>query len=291
MLAKEIIEDIQIVSTLLHTLQADASDIDGTVNVEQGLIQIELEIGRTYPERHKIVQVVEDGWFDYRNRRGTYQPVIREAVRIIPELFTGLLREDVKRLCEFVVKREGSKTYTFPRTLYQVLLARPQGERRLLLAITGSPYDIAVPLCKELGFDAAVGCYMLTDNRGRYTGERDERPACDKGAVMDELAEKLGIVWNYGVAVGDSPTDIPMFQRCSFRLAVNPTMDLQAWMRDHHEVNVAWVADHQKTGTQIKMPDDLGRYNETDLYHALPHDLARAFPPLPGMWRNPATQV
>jgi len=286
MLSKEIIEDVEIVSELLHTRSADASDIDGTVNVEQGLIQIELEIGRTYADRHHLVKDVEDGWYGYRNRRGTYGPVIHEAVRIIPELFCGLIRDDVKHLAEFVVKRESSKVYTFPRTLYQRLLQRRGERRRLLLAITGSPYDIAVPLCKELGFDAAIGCCMLTDNRGRYTGERDERPACDKGAVMDELSKDYGIIWRDGVAIGDSPTDIPMFERCTHRLAVNPTMDLQVWMRNHPEFNVVWVADHQKTGTQIKVPDVFGRYNETDMHDVLPHDVAMNFPQLPGMWRR-----
>lgn len=275
MLMQDIIDDIDIVKSILHTSEADVSDIDGTVNVEQGLIQLELEIGRTYPERHKIVSQVEEGWHSYRNRQEPFGPVVHAAIAIIPELFRGLKRDDVAKLSEFVVQREASKMYAFPQALFRVLRGVTTGARgrHLLLAITGSPHDLALPMCKRLGFDAVVGSYYLVDNQGRYTGERDERPARDKGAVMDELSERCGISWEHGIALGDSPTDIPMFERCACRLAINPTIELQQWMREHPELEVVWVNDHQKTGSQLMKPNFVGLYRETALIEVLPHHI------------------
>ncbi len=290
MLSEDILDEI-LISEVVEGVRtpegvpADASDVDGTNSVNQGLIQLELEIGRQFPEKEKLVESVRADWDKYKTRRGAYASVIHEAVRVVPELFRGLKRSDVQVIAERVAAREVSMTYAFPRALYAAMRKRQKANRRLLVAITGSPHDYAVALCKILGFDAVVGCWMEVDKQGRYTGVRDENPAINKGAVMDELTDKRGLYWLDGIALGDSPTDIPMFERCSYRLAINPTQDLQKYMRENLNLGVVWVNDHQKTGTQIMTPDDYGRYRECDILDVLPLDLAQEVRGMPGMWR------
>ncbi|GEM_PF-898992 len=290
MLPEHILDEI-LISEVINGIRdnngqvpADVSDVDGTNSVNQGLIQLELAIGDAFPERNVMIERVKSGWQKYKLRRGNFSPVIREAVEIIPDLFRGLKRVDVQALAERVAEREACMTYAFPRRLYRLLRERAPQHRRLLIAITGSPHDYAVPFCKALGFDVAVGCWMEVDEQGRYTGRRDERPAIDKAAVMGELEMRRNLKWAGGIALGDSPTDIPMFKRCTYRIAINPTMDLQAFMRETPGLRISWINDHQKTGVQAYAPRHDGLYMEVPLHHVLPPDLATALPSMPGSW-------
>lgn len=289
MLPEHILDEILISEVVagLRThdgVPADVSDVDGTNSVNQGLIQLELAIGENFVDRAEMVEPVRAGWDKYKHRRGNFGPVIRTAVDIIPKLFRGLKRSDIQVLAERVAEREAAMTYAFPRLMYRLMRERRPEQRRLLVAVTGSPHDYAVPFCKAQGFDAAVGCWMEVDAQGRYTGERDERPAINKGPVMDELTERRGLVWGDGSAFGDSPTDIDMYTRCKYRFAINPTQELQKYMRANPDMNIVWVNDHQKTGTQILMPNEYGRYRECDALEVLPWDLAQAMRSMPGMW-------
>ena len=61
---------------------------------------------------------------------------------------------------------------------------------------------------------------------GRLTGEAVERvPEGGKGAIADQLMVELGVSSDTLLAIGDSTSDIALFERAGVSVAVNPSSD------------------------------------------------------------------
>jgi len=187
--------------------------------------------------------------------------------------FVGLESDRVRGIALKMARRSLGNSYPFARHLIDALHERPVEQRRLVLAITGTPEEIATPLCQLLGFDAVISTVYHTDAKGRYTTGRNLEAGLKKGSIMDQLADECRIDWEGSIGAGDSKRDIEILERVSHPLAVNPETPMQDYVRSHPKV--AFISDSQKKGIHMFRADDKGRLHEVGYEDILPSDIAQ----------------
>jgi len=114
--------------------------------------------------------------------------VINVLIGIIPVVFGGVVKNRIKRFARARARSVGSRVYIFPKTLLEVALELDE-DPWLIVAITGSPQEVADPFCKQLGIHVVIGSFYKTDKSGIYTGDRDIDSGINKGAYMDAIAK------------------------------------------------------------------------------------------------------
>jgi len=279
---------IREVALSLRALKAKKiifTDIDGTIYQWQLLIDLVLVIAKHYPKKRPVVQPLRDAISSYRKRVLPFSIVINILISIIPEVIRGV---DKKRVTRFAVSRArsvGSRVYIFPKTLLDVarsITADPW----LIVAITGSPQEVADPFCKQLGVHVTIGSFYDSDKKGIYTGERDIDSGINKGAILGAIRDACPeIDWASCIALGDSEHDIGMHDECGYAIAVNPNQVSLEHVRGNCR-KISVVRDGQKSGVQIFKRSFTGSLNEICVDCALPRDLAEHFPDLPGMLKR-----
>lgn len=88
----------------------------------------------------------------------------------------------------------------------------------------------ATALADLWSFQQACGADLEVDQAtGRFTGKvaRHFQPQ-DKVARVEQICQRLSIGLEHVVAVGDSRSDLPLFQACGFSVALNATPDARA---------------------------------------------------------------
>ncbi len=260
------------------------TDIDGTLYQWQLLIVLIFAIAKYYPQKRPFVQPLREAIKGYKKRVTPFSIVIKILISIIPEVFKGVDKNRVRRLAEARARSVGSQVYIFPKTLIDVVLAITD-DPWLVVAITGSPQEVADPFCKQRGIHVAIGSFYKSDKKGIYTGKRDIDSGKNKGAYMAAIDEACPeIIWDKCIAMFDSEHDIPMYERCGYAFAINPNIPLLEHIRatrSSKPVNV--VRDGQKSGAQIYRPTPKdGLLCEVCPNCSMPNDVSVFFPDLPG---------
>jgi phosphoserine phosphatase len=243
-------------------------DLDGTKCTRQMTIELLLRISTEmigWAEKIAPIRAAVDTY--HRERTYDYSPVGEIAVPLLQGgLLKGLRERDVLDIAMRMMVELRSQRYIFTRTLMEVLARCPRSERGLIIAITGSPQKVAELFVADMGFDLVFGTnYRVED--GIYTGELDERSAVDKGAIVDELAERFKLNLASSMAVGDTASDIPMLERVGFPIAMNPNPELLAQARRRR---YTVVYDRQKNGVTVFRPDAYGCLSEVPLQRIFP---------------------
>ena len=87
---------------------------------------------------------------------------------------------------------------------------------------------VAERVAHELGFDRWVANELCFDNDG-FTGEvRIHVGWSEKGEVARRIMAELGVAPERAVAVGDSESDIPLFEAVGYSVAVEPREEATA---------------------------------------------------------------
>lgn len=102
-------------------------------------------------------------------------------------------------------------------------LAEYLKERGLVLVAVSAGLDVvAERVARELGFDYAVSNRLLFEG-GVVTGEVEVVVEYDnKGEVLEEVCEEIGVETCACIAVGDSEVDAPMLERAGYGIAFDP---------------------------------------------------------------------
>jgi len=107
--------------------------------------------------------------------------------------------------------------------------------------------DIAAEIIfSEFGFDDYAANGLETDGSGRLTGEGVINvDLTDKGKKMREFIEQFGTTRERTVSVGNSCTDIKMFENSGLSIAFNPIDDVTKNSADHviYSSNISDVLD------------------------------------------------
>ncbi|MFA6446761.1 MAG: haloacid dehalogenase-like hydrolase [Patescibacteria group bacterium] len=260
------------------------SDLDGTIMVWQGLLEMNDLIAKHFPEKRAIVEPLQHLQHEYKMRRYDFETLVADTLKVQGLIFHGLKQSVVRGYAEALAKEKLSQVYAFPSTLIRAVVNMQGQARKPVLVVTGSPQEFAEPFCKALGgVDIVAGSIYQTAD-GIYTGERIEITAIHKDQVMDKLELELGVTWYIGM--GDSMSDWPLLTRAKNGLAINPNKHLLDHIRRNPQHGIIRVSDHQKDGIQFFKFDDLGRQREITIHEALPPDLALAMHNLPGLWNG-----
>ncbi len=99
----------------------------------------------------------------------------------------------------------------------------------MVVLVTATPIELAIPVARALGMDKAHGTCAQVDEYGRYTGELETVTlhGAEKGALVQRLAEEQGLSLAASHAYGDSLNDVSMLEAVGYAHAVNPDAGLR----------------------------------------------------------------
>lgn len=124
-----------------------------------------------------------------------------------------------------VLSEHKEQVYTFTRDL----IASLKQNDYVLLAISGSQYEIVQKLAEFYGFDDAVGNQYTRANNS-FTGTHAHTVE-RKREVLEGLIAQHQLTSGGSVAVGDSESDIPLLEAVDQPIAFNPTKGLMKQAR------------------------------------------------------------
>lgn len=255
-------------------------DIDGTVCHKQLLIELMCLLVERFPSRKKHIVPMLEAFNVYETTRSyDYGPVLEAAVKAIPDVFADLPYSRICALSEVLVEGLIGQTYLFTRTLLNCLAKQSISERGLIVAITGAPQAIAGIFGERLGFDLVCGVEFTVRDK-LCTGECNERTVHEKGAVLQELANRLRLNLSGSAALGDSFSDVPMLTHVEHRFAFNPNDQLLAFVRQCGG-GFTVVFDRQKSPVTVHRVSANGGLIESTFAEALP-PYVQGFSDLPG---------
>lgn len=153
-------------------------------------------------------------------------------------------------IVESVFDEYKDQTYAYTRSLLDKLKA----EGYTLIAISGSQQEIIERMASHYGFDYVVGSTLEQIN-GKFTGKIDT-PIFDKAKVLKKIIQEHGLDTKGSIAVGDSSSDIPMFELVENPIVFNPDKKLFKVAKEHH-----WkIVVERKNMTYELQPTPNGQY-------------------------------
>ena len=141
-------------------------DIDGTI-YREGLIT---ELFKKFVTHELVDQTrwhddVRPVFMKWDRRQGEYDDYLMKMTDIFKETIVGLSEEHVKFIAAKVIEQKGDRVYTFTRD--EILMHRRLGH--LVIAISGSPYELVSEMAAKYAFDDFRGTVYKTDEKGCYT--------------------------------------------------------------------------------------------------------------------------
>lgn len=210
-------------------------DIDGTL-YREGLIT---EVFKKFVT-HELVDPskwhddVKPTFMKYDRRQGEYDDYLKKMVDIYTNTLIGLSNDHIKHIAKLVIDQKGERVYTFTRDE----IKRHKEQNHLVIAVSGSPYELVQEMAKKHNFDDCRGTIYVTDENGKYTGE--VKPMWDhksKKQALLELCEQYNIDLENSYAYGDTTGDFTMFELVGHPYAINPTKELIEKIKSSEEVS------------------------------------------------------
>jgi len=198
-------------------------DVDGTIfrsSLTRRLFSYLVNEGIFPVQARKEVEPYLRAWL---NRKGDYGDYLNKLVDVFVHHIKGKRQKDVRRIARQVVSSEKSQVYRFTRDLIEDL----RKKNYFLVAISGSPFEIVRWYNRFLRFDRTYGWVLAVDARGRYTGKMKYMYSVfDKKFLVEHVVKRYGVTLKGSVAVGDTESDLSMFEVVDRPIAFNPSSGL-----------------------------------------------------------------
>lgn len=194
-------------------------DIDGTIFRSSLVIELTRALVRYGVFPPIAEKEIEHHYLKWVNRKGSYEDYINRVVKTFDRRIEGCSVEDVRRVSEAVIKEQKDKVYRFTRDLIKEIRGK-----YVLVAISGSPFDIVKIFARKWKFDVYFGTYHFSE-RGKYNGQINS-PSADKEKVVRELKNKTGWSLKRSIGVGDTETDIGFLKLVEEPICFNPNKKL-----------------------------------------------------------------
>lgn len=226
-------------------------DIDGTLIRWQLFHAIVHHLGKRgyIPEAaHVRIREARAEWKRRTTDTGfpTYETVlVQEYIAAL----RNVDQADYNLIVQEVFDEYKDQTFTYTRDL----IAKLKGEGYMLLAISGSQYEIIDKLARHFGFEAAVGA-TLEQIDGKYSGVIDS-PIFDKAKVLRQLIAEHGLTTEGSYAVGDSKSDVPMLEIVDNPVAFNPDKEFFQIAKGH-----GWKIVVERKNMVYELEPSDGRY-------------------------------
>ena len=198
-------------------------DVDGTIfrsSLMRRLFSYLVNEGIFPKSAREEVEPYLRAWLD---RKGSYDAYLRKMVEVFNAHIKGVRQAEVRRVSRIVVAAEKSRVYRFTRDL----ILKMRKENYFLVAISGSPFEIVRGYNRFLKFNRTYGWVLETDAHGRYIGKAKYMySVSDKKFLIKHAVEKYNLTLKGSVAVGDTESDISMFETVDRPIAFNPSSGL-----------------------------------------------------------------
>lgn len=219
------------VENLLKTLQADKPikpgslavffDIDGTVNRNDCLELLISEIVRRDllpPAKEKLFKKTRQLW---KIREVGFENYLKNVIELIDYL-KFFPYDILRKLAQDTIKRSGSYFYLFP----WMLLLKLKAFGYKLIAISGAPKFMAKMYLDKIGlFPEEINGSKYIFKNNIFTGDVDINILKNKGDFIEKKYKNLFNL-KQCVALGDTTSDISMFNKVGKNIAINPTYAL-----------------------------------------------------------------
>jgi len=204
-------------------------DIDGTIFRSSLIVELVngLVGAGVFPKKAR--QEMEADYLAWLNRRGSYDTYIWKVVHIHEHYIKDVKVDEVLPVVKRIIEWQKDRVYRYTRGLIREL----KGERRFLLAISGSPSYIVSGFARHMGFDDFRAREFETKD-GVFTGRclNDDYMRHKDQVLKDFLAnEGLAADLNRSLAVGDTDGDIPMLKMVGKPVAFNPNATLAEYAK------------------------------------------------------------
>ncbi len=198
-------------------------DIDGTIFRSSLLIElVETLIDEGIFDRslHKKYEREHTKWLE---RKGNYEDYILAVVAVFAQNIKGVHYGDFDKAVKKVTERNHDRIYRYTRDL--VIKLKKKGY--YLLAISHSPKGIVDPFAKLLGFDKVYGMFYELGPTDKFTGKViDEHLIYNKANILKRAMQKEGLTLKDSYGIGDTESDIPIFEMVDNPICFNPNMAL-----------------------------------------------------------------
>ena len=178
-----------------------------------------------------ILMEKEIAAFFKKKRKSVAQSAI-DAMNIYARALEGRTVSEIKLLAREFVNAPG---FAKIRSYALELVSLMRANKCKTNLITGQPVELAEAFAGKLGIDAAIGTVLETD-RGKYTGKVlvNNSVGMNKEKALRELVGKYSKLMAKAFtfksfAFGDTLHDMPMLERVTHPIALNPNEDLARW--------------------------------------------------------------
>lgn len=197
-------------------------DIDGTVIRWQLYHGIVHELGKRGIIPSDSTSAVNNARMTWKKRANSdsFGQFEHEFVHTFQDSLAHIAVSDYLDVVDKVFEEHKDQVYTYTRDLIQDLKSKGY----VLFTISGSQHEIIEKLGRYYGFDDYVGASFKAKN-GFFT-RPDREVFGRKGELLRELISKHNVTSQGSIAVGDSESDIAMFEMVETPLAFNPTAGL-----------------------------------------------------------------
>lgn len=179
----------------------------------------------------------EPSYQAFINGEISQQEFMREDIRLWMEKKPGVTLGDIARTFQTMPLIGG----------IQETVACLEDNGIACVIVSGGVDLAAKMLVNEFGFDDYIAFEICADEDGRLTGEGMlHLDLHNKGVNVRQFTEKYSTTKERTVSIGNSFTDIPMFENSGLSIAFNPTDEYTSDAADHtvRSDNIADVLDY-----------------------------------------------
>ncbi len=196
-------------------------DIDGTIFRNSLLIELHWKMVKEGIIPRTTITKIDKLYWQWVRRKGSYDDYLWSVIENFDTHIAGVPVKTVAKLARRVVKTQSDIVYRYTRDLVKRL-----SKTHILVAISGSPEIIVKEFARTWKFDYFIGTLHATE-RGYFTGEKKWVASEDKAAALAFLEQRHGFKVGKGsVGVGDTESDIKIFELVENPICFNPTGDL-----------------------------------------------------------------
>jgi HAD superfamily hydrolase (TIGR01490 family) len=197
-------------------------DIDDTIFRETLIVALmkSLIYRKIFPQKAK--KEVEDEYFAWINKKGTYQKYINEVLRVYRKYIKGCKQKDIIKVAkQDVIPYFKDRVYLFTRDLVKKLR-----KSHLLISISGSPQETVTEYNRYLKFDQAFGSIFEVGRDGRYSGKFLLDVGKKKAKILKDFIKQNNLSLKDSFGVGDSQVDISFLKLVEHPIVFNPSVGL-----------------------------------------------------------------
>lgn len=196
-------------------------DIDGTIfrkNLHFELLDELVYMGIFKKEIRSELVKAYGHWLD---NEGTYESYRNKLVRLYEQNIGGCDQQDILKAANKVANFNAKRIYIHAKKQMETLR-----KDHIMLAISGSPVEIAKQYAKILKFDAVFGSVYEIDKGKIYTGRTIFEPTLDKGDVVRQFVAENDISLQNSFGMGDTESDAKFLKMVDNPVAFNPNLNL-----------------------------------------------------------------